>query len=536
MRNLILTALFLLAPTLGFSQKIKPCPRFDVGSIVTPPTDLYSIHGRLEVTMAYESRVDNYGNTLYCFVTSAGDQSPTLHVHPGDELLIHLKNALPPGAAMTMANMPEMSMSPPASNCGTSAMTTTSVNIHYHGTNVPPACHQDEVIKTTVDGGKSFDYDLHFPTDEPPGLYWYHPHIHGIAEAAVLGGASGAIIVEGLEKINKSVAGLAQQVMIVRDNLVPGNPTPSGSVPSWDVSVNYTPVSYPNFTPAILKMRPKERQLWRIVNASADTILDLALAFDGTVQPLEIVGLDGVPTGSQDGLFLGQSVIKNHILMPPAGRAEFIVTGPSNAVGTALLLTRNIDTGPDGDNDPARPLIKIETAGNALASTSMPAAQSAPAQTTARFAHLGQCVPTAHRKLYFSEVLSDPSDPNSPTNFFITVDGQTPVLFNPDNPPAIETTQGAVEDWTIENRALENHEFHIHQIHFLVLAQSGAAAVVGQYLDTIQVPYWSGSGPYPSVKLRMDFRGDTVGDFVYHCHILGHEDAGMMAIIRVHPR
>jgi len=49
------------------------------------------------------------------------------------------------------------------------------------------------------------------------------------------------------------------------------------------------------------------------------------------------------------------------------------------------------------------------------------------------------------------------------------------------------------------------------------------------------VPYWSGSGPYPSVKVRMDFRGPDIGDFVYHCHILGHEDNGMMAIIRVLP-
>lgn len=54
--------------------------------------------------------------------------------------------------------------------------------------------------------------------------------------------------------------------------------------------------------------------------------------------------------------------------------------------------------------------------------------------------------------------------------------------------------------------------------------------------DTIQVPYWTGSGPYPSVTVRMDFRGPDVGDFVYHCHILGHEDGGMMAIIRVLPK
>jgi FtsP/CotA-like multicopper oxidase with cupredoxin domain len=83
---------------------------------------------------------------------------------------------------------------------------------------------------------------------------------------------------------------------------------------------------------------------------------------------------------------------------------------------------------------------------------------------------------------------------------------------------------------------MENHEFHIHQIHFLLMAQNGVSVSNGQYLDTLNVPYWSGKGPYPSVTVRMDFRGPDIGDFVYHCHILGHEDSGMMAIIRVNPR
>lgn len=535
MRQLIFIALFIVTQVLSLAQQSEPCPRFNPGSALSQPKDLYSVRGRLELILNYNTRLDLSGNTLYCFTTPEGDQSPTLRVHPGDELLIHLKNQLPPGGAVTMANMPEMSITPSAASCGPSAMTSNSVNLHYHGTNVPPTCHQDEVIKTAVDGGRSFDYDLRFPKDEPPGLYWYHPHIHGISEPTVLGGASGAIIVEGLEKFNPEVANLPQQIFLIRDNLVPGGPTPGGNVPSWDVSVNYTPVPYPDFTPAVLRMHPEQRQLWRVVNACADTILDLALKYDGESQPIEIVALDGVPTGSQDGLFQGRSLRQNHILLPPAGRVEFVMTGPSQTVSTAVLVTRNIDTGPDGDNDPTRPLIRIEPQVNAPSPQLMPAATAA-APVIPRFANLRDSKPTAHRKLYFSEVLSDPSDPNSPTNFYITVDGKTPVLFNPDNPPAIETTQGAVEDWTIENRALENHEFHIHQIHFLVLAKNGVPFPDGQYLDTVQVPYWSGNGPYPSVTLRMDFRGDTVGDFVYHCHILGHEDGGMMAIIRVHPK
>jgi FtsP/CotA-like multicopper oxidase with cupredoxin domain len=402
MRNVIFAVLFLLVPALGLAAQPEPCRRFEPGAVLTSPPDLFSVRGKLETTLTYNTRVDQSGNVLYCFVTADGHESPTLHAHPGDDLIIHLKNNLPPGAALTMANMPEMSMSPPAATCGTSAMTTNSVNIHYHGTNVPPSCHQDEVIKTAVDGGKSFDYKLHFPNDEPPGLYWYHPHIHGISEPAVLGGASGAIIVEGLEKFNHDVAGLPQQLLIIRDNPVPGNPTPGGDIPSWDVSVNYTPVPYPDFTPAVLRMHPDERQLWRVVNAGADTILDLALVYDGVAQPLEIVGLDGVPTGSQDGLFRGQSERKKHILIPPAGRAEFIVTGPSSAVERAVLKTRNIDTGPDGDDDPTRPLIRIQTEVNAVSPSVMPDS-AGPEPSRPRFANLRESKPTAHRKLYFQK-------------------------------------------------------------------------------------------------------------------------------------
>jgi FtsP/CotA-like multicopper oxidase with cupredoxin domain len=78
----------------------------------------------------------------------------------------------------------------------------------------------------------------------------------------------------------------------------------------------------------------------------------------------------------------------------------------------------------------------------------------------------------------------------------------------------------------------------MHQIHFKLLEVNGVPVPKQrqQFYDTIQVPYWDGVSPtYPSVKVRMDFRGAVVGDFVYHCHILDHEDGGMMAIIRVKP-
>lgn len=549
----------ILAASGGGSGQTSPlpesipagsCARFAAGSTLHNPPNLFSERGVLTVDLSYNTGVDADGRTLFCFTTPNGKESPTLHVRPGDHLIVHVKNNLPAPAPASA-----MQMTTPASDvCGTAAMDGSSVNIHYHGTNTSPTCHQDDVIHTLINSGQSFTYNVAFPKNEPPGIYWYHPHVHGIAEAAVQGGASGAIIVEGLEKLQPAAARLPERILVIRDQNVAGNPSPGGpdNVPSWDLSLNYVPIAYPDYTPSVIHMRSGKRELWRVVNAAADTIIDLQLQYDGEPQTLQVVGLDGVPTGSQDGARRGKIVETTDILLAPAARAEFIVTGPSSRVRDATFLTLAVDTGPDGDNDPQRPLATIQTIGDAGRQArqrtdepglSMPPVSGPP--WPQRFEGLASAIPTAQRSLYFSEVLSDATDPLSPTNFFITVDGATPELFNPTNPPAIITTQGSVEDWTIENRSSEDHDFHIHQIHFLVLSQNNFEIngsqpdprIQGQFLDMIQVPYWDGNPnhPYPSVTVRMDFRGPDTGDFVYHCHILGHEDNGMMAVIRVNP-
>jgi FtsP/CotA-like multicopper oxidase with cupredoxin domain len=534
-----IAAILLLLPLAAFAQTTatsSPCPRPAAGSVVTAPPELFSQNGVLNVTFNYYTTVDSVGRTLFCFSTPNGLEGPTLHVMPGDTLNVTVTNqvpAPPPGS-------PTEVVSNSSNQCGDATMTITSLNIHYHGTNTTPQCHGDQVIHTMINSGETFKFSLPFPVNEPPGLYWYHPHVHGIAEAAVQGGASGAIIVGGIANFQPAVAGLPERVLVVRDQPVAGTPAPGGIIPSWDVTLNYVPIPYvtsptPGFTPSIIKMQTGGKEFWRVTNSSADTILDLQLLYDNVAQPLKLVAIDGVPIGSQDGTVPGQTLTQTDILIAPAGRAEFIVTAPSAAVKSAIFQTLNIDTGPDGDNDPTRPLAVIQTGSVA---PSLPITES-PSGTVpgALFSNLATTTPTASRTLYFSEVLSDPSNPASPTNFFITVDGATPTLFDPNNPPSIVTTQGSVEDWTIQNRTGENHEFHLHQIHFLLMAVNGVPVPPSQqqYYDTIQVPYWSGTGAYPSVTVRADFRGPDIGDFVYHCHILGHEDNGMMAIIRVLP-
>src|SRR5277367_6804844 len=103
--------------------------------------------------------------------------------------------------------------------------------------------------------------------------------------------------------------------------------------------------------------------------------------------------------------------------------------------------------------------------------------------------------------------------------------------------PNIVAQQGTVEDWIIENRSSELHAFHIHQLHVLLMDYMGRPVNEDLLRDTVNVPYYDGRAlAYPSVRLRMDFRDpNTVGTFLYHCHLLEHEDKGMMGSIRVDP-
>jgi len=331
------------------------------------------------------------------------------------------------------------------------------------------------------------------------------------------------------------------------------------------------------YTPAVIQMVPGDQEFWRVSNSASDSILDLQVRFDGVAQTIQIVGIDAVPVNSQDGTQPGQLIPATHFLLPPAARVEFLVKAPAPTVKVAQLITQNILTGPLGDADPTRPLLTIQLVSAKVLNAALPA-NTVPASTGAdttkqMFGGIMNVTPALTRTVYFAE-LQDGSA------FFINASGcvtasgaqcatqvtngvpiDTP--FDANNPPSIITTQGTVEKWIVQNRAQENHELHQHQIHFKVLEQDNfeangsvqAPAIDGQFLDMVQVPFCNGPPPannsnnppacvdangnpvipYPQVQVLMDFRGMDIGEFVFHCHILGHEDLGMMGIEEVCP-
>jgi FtsP/CotA-like multicopper oxidase with cupredoxin domain len=555
-----------LAPMAGLHAQpaADPCSRPAPGRAVPEPRDLRSSAGVLRVDLTVRNVKEPDGSTRYCYVLPDGTQSPTLRLHPGDLLVLKLHNALidtaPATGVAAPAHMHNASATPAGDPCSSGAMSPNSTNLHFHGLTVPPLCHQDEVVRTSIqpqDG--PFEYRFRIPKEEPPGLYWYHPHIHGFSSLQVQGGASGALIVEGLERANSAVLGLPERVLVIRDqNLLNPDAPPSKSEPvvpkmlidrdgdaanngtgfgkpAKDLSINFVPVPYPDYPPASIRMKPGERQLWRVLNASAVTYLNLALLFERAPQQLGIVAIDGVPINLA-GAQTPPLEWSDHIGIPPGGRVEFIVTGPPAGV-PALLVTRTIDTGQGGENDPNRALATVVAAADAPEPAAKLPASAQPLPAPSR-PWLGSVTPVRVRRLYFSEKLEDPTNPNSATAFYITVDGEKPSAFDPAaTVPNIVVRQGDVEDWIIENRSTELHAFHIHQLHFLLLQWSGVPVNEPFLRDTVNVPYFNGRTlDYPSVRLRMDFRDpDSVGTFLYHCHLLEHEDGGMMGLVRVVP-
>jgi FtsP/CotA-like multicopper oxidase with cupredoxin domain len=557
--------------------------------VVQQPPALFSQNGELNVNFSYQTTTDPYGRQLYCFMTPDGLENPTLHVNPGDTLNIKVTNNTPPASVGETTETE--GYYPP--NCGDTTQQTIlnngtltggSMNIHYHGTNTSPACAGDNVVKTLINPGSTFQYSVPFPTDEPPGLYWYHPHVHGLAEAAVLGGAAGALVVDGIQNVQPAVAALRERILLIRDQptiqgLMQSPHGTEGGIPQHDLTVNFVPLDtftqppkpFPtgktSYTPAIIYMDPGEQQFWRICNCTSDAPLDLQVRFDGVAQTIQLVGLDAVPVNSQDGPQPGQLIPVTHFRIPPASRVEFIVSAPPSTVKLAQLVAQFIDSGLLGDDLPTRPLLTMQTIADAepLAEDRVPAFTSQN-NNLQRFGGIMSEPVVRTRVVYFDE-LSDGSA------FFINAVSCTPnaetvcepqpysldTVFDNNHPPAIVTIQGSVEKWIIQNRARENHEFHQHQIHFQVLSQDNfdqhngaqpAPGINGQFLDMIEVPSCNNPAwttppppppqacalPFPQVQLLMDFRGPDIGDFVFHCHILGHEDLGMMAIERVIPQ
>ena len=424
---------------------------------------------------------------------------PVIRVQPGSILKVEYKNELAAQSREDCAGHPCMNMT----------------NLHFHGLHVSPNAPQDDVLDMMASPGETLHYSVQVPPQQPPGLYWYHTHSHGESYVQDLDGMSGAIVVEGIDRYAPEVLKMRERILVLRDLVLPSDAakrkTVMESVAMQTTQCGTAPeVPERAFTvngslrPQI-DITPGERQFWRIVNASPDRYADLEV--DSVT--LDVVALDGMPLAYHDPLIRKRSM--SHVLVPPAGRVEAIVTGP-RADSHAALRSRCFDTGPDGDSNPAMVLADIVSA--------------QPSRLQAR--------PTLGGKPVYAnfspEVLQrvEASEPKFVVTFTedkqgFYINGQK---FEMNSGPMLTVDVGSLHHWRVLNPTKEVHPFHIHQVHFLVYAIGENPVKDPAWVDTVNVPYGS------SVDLVMDFTDPIIrGMSLFHCHLLNHEDKGMMAKI-----
>ena len=547
------------------------CPRFAPGTAFVDSPSISSIDGLLSLTMNYESRYDAtltplvaYGSPLsaniFCYetyptgsTTIAPLASPILRVNPNDEIRLLVNNNLPSEYAVNLPTAPGFSF---GHICGSNFITNATINLHFHGMSIPPQCEKDNVVLTLINPGIPFTYNFFIPNDAPPGLYGYHNHVHGTADGSIIGGSGGAIIVNGIENVYPGVAGLPERVIIFRDKPVSLNTflnicNSMIFACTYDISVNQIGVEYPANVPVPYQIRPSNdtytyREFWRVINAGSDNGLNISLIYDGVYQDLEVVSLDNIVVNSDFDQQQGTSSMVKYIFLGPFNRAEFIITSPQVSVGSAILNNNLVYGGPTSLPIISRPLIQLIPNESAVLPTEIIPNPTKPLNVKSNLPDINNYQVNISRTIIFSEYF--PKDPNQAPVFYITVAGETPTGFMFGQAPSINTTVGSVERWTVINNSTENHVFHIHQMKFLLESVNGILIPVEEriFYDTFIVGYSNAVASNPSqvnatiepssITVLIHFTNETVGTFVYHCHIVAHEDLGMMASIYVAPQ
>ncbi|MDB5040189.1 MAG: multicopper oxidase type 2, partial [Candidatus Eremiobacteraeota bacterium] len=336
---LVLGGTFLVGSDAAGTQQ---GPRIQAVPLPAPP-QVQPVSGVSSLTLTAAAQPNGRAGMEY----DGAGTPPTIRVWPGGRMKITYVNELPAHSTEKCALGWCMDMT----------------NLHFHGMEVSPHAPQDDVLTMLAVPGETLHYDVHVPANHIPGLFWFHTHPHGESAEQDLDGMSGAIVVEGIDRYAPAVRGLRERVLVVRtmdarhdDERLLRRMRARMSVPDKGCDTSHEEVqgfaTVNNALRPAIAIAPGERQFWRLVNAQPESYLDVAV--DG--EPLEVVALDGEPLAYRNPARPTMTV--RHLLIPPAGRLEAIVTGPP-AGAHAALRTACVDTGPAGDINQAQVLADI---------------------------------------------------------------------------------------------------------------------------------------------------------------------------------
>ena len=435
--------LFVIVVLLALAFFVNTNPKW------IEPEVLKSKDGVLKVTLdAKKSQVSIGGKETESNVWNGKYLGDTWEVNGGDKIFVHYEN-----------NMQE------------------PTNLHFHGSHVSPKGNSDNVL-LSINPGETFDYEYQLPINHPPGLYWYHPHLHKYTDDQVIGGMAGAILVRGSIDELPGIKGLPERLLV----LTTQDPSNSNEVVRL---VN-------NMINPTLYVRPFETTRLEILNASADDFYNFSIPG----QKLHIISRDGntlshVDDEDSEVMAPGDRI---QVLFKPSWKGEYEVKSLKYNAGSFTY--------------PEESFMKIKVSGLPVIPRELPT-------RLLPFVDLRNVKVDKIRTLTFTE--GGTSD--NPT---FLLDGKE---FNPNVISQIMTL-GTIEEWRLVNKSEDTHPFHIHINPFQVISVDGKEVDRNGYDDTFPVP------ANETVVIRTQYK-DFDGKYVLHCHILFHEDHGMMQVVEV---
>jgi len=405
---------------------------------------------------------------------------PTILVKQGDTLRIHFKNSLPETTDTNILGFVKG-----------------VTNVHTHGFHVSPEEPAD-AAHIHIMPGETYDYEYDTSMHPAGTLSFYHNHIHGLTAEQYWAGLVGCLVTADE---NSVLAGYETHIMVVKDITLSGNtPEPYSSTMDYMKGKEGSIVMVNGQVNPVLSMRPGQVQRWRILNACNARFLKLNLQQHG----LQIIGTDG-------GL-LDKPYPISEILLAPGERIDVLVKA-IQSTGSYKLRSLPHDRG-CGSALQTVTLMTVSVKGTPV-SGSIPTVINPDAERwsmdTSSLPKRSLVLSMMHGRGYINGMDFD-------------VD-----------PYTIMSTVGTYEVWTVSVQGGMDHPFHFHVNHAQVLSVSGGdAGYASLYTkspalkDTILVPKWG------SVTLLVQV-SDYTGMTMFHCHIVEHEDIGMMGMWHIMP-
>jgi FtsP/CotA-like multicopper oxidase with cupredoxin domain len=535
--SLIVTVLvFFSLPILGLpalaqpvTTPIKPgCEKqyIDIWKYGTAPfqnpEEIVSENGALTTTLEVKYGQNKIaGCDTYLRSYNGKLVGPTLRVRSGDTIHINLINNLPP--ELNPAET-ENENKPHAFNI---------TNFHTHGLHVSPNDKSDNVLrlmsprKNVSDSVPAYPIEINLPNVHPGGTDWYHSHLHGATALQVSSGMAGALIVEGgldrlpeIEQAKEKVFVFQQIVYNEQgeleryDDFMPGK---------WQQSERRITINGQIFP--VIEMQPGEVQHWRLIHAGIRESINLQLhhANDNHIIKLHEIAVDGIPLGHIDDWneielepgYRSDILVKSDLLPPGLQSQEYFLEDVSSQPKDSL----------QGRGEKGRILAKVIVKGSPLDMSLPDVAKLAQVKQQEVPPDIEKEEITGSQKVVFS-VSCVPKDCQKPTKVNFEING-TEFTGNVSRNLMLKHA----EEWTLETdepikSGIPAHPFHIHVNPFQYTRFDPNHESETIWRDTLLV-----KATKPEI-IRTRYE-DFTGKFVLHCHILDHEDQGMMELVQL---